>query len=105
MEVERMGKVWTLGLSWGLLAWIPYFMNLPFVFGITLGLPVFLAGYMICFFEIFIDSIPDGLFFCLSLPIGVVLCWVIRSIISIGGKNKGVECEKERWFNCSGKHY
>lgn len=67
------GRIWTLGLAWGMLAWIPFFANLPGIFEVTLGLPVLLTGFCTVFLEQIFGPLSNGLGFVLSLPIGMFL--------------------------------
>lgn len=83
MEVVALGKAWTCGLTWGILAWVPYFIDMPFILEISLGLPVFIAGYLIIFLETFINQIPNWLTFCSTLPIGMALSWLIVKVYSL----------------------
>lgn len=71
------GKIWTLGLAWGMLAWIPFFANLPGFFEVTLGLPVLLAGFCTVFLEQIVGTLPNSLGFVLSLPVGMLLSWFL----------------------------
>lgn len=88
-----MGRVWTVGLAWGFLAWVPFFITMPLLLEVTLGLPVLLAGYLLIAVESVVGVIPDGLGFCLSLPVGMALSWTIHKIIllSRGGRTRNLE--------------
>lgn len=88
-----MGRLWTLGLTWGLVAWIPFFLNLPMIFSLTLGLPVIVAGYLLVGIEMLIGAIPDVVGFCFSLPTGVALTWLLYTILLVftGQRSKKVE--------------
>ncbi len=78
-----MEKVWTVGLTWGILAWIPYFIDLPlpFLLKITLGLPVLCAGYFGLVVERFFTTVSSSIIFSLSLPTGILLAWCVSSVI------------------------
>lgn len=89
-----MGRVWTLGIIWGLLAWVPFFINMPLLLEVTLGLPVILGGYILLLLETVIGSIPNGLGFCLSLPVGIGLCWLFHGAFSL--RRDGIGQKQER---------
>lgn len=88
-----MGRVWTLGIIWGILAWVPFFLIIPLILEVTLGLPVILAGYLLLFLEMLLGPIPNGVGFCLSLPAGVGLCWLFHVVISQSRGEKPMKME------------
>ncbi|MCK4259272.1 MAG: hypothetical protein KAX49_09855 [Halanaerobiales bacterium] len=90
-----MGNFWTLGITWGILAWIPYFADTHQIFKTIFGLPVLLAGYLTLFLDIFFGSIPNVLSFCLSLPTGIALSWMIMRIFAVINSRNYKELEKE----------
>lgn len=97
-----MGKFWTVGMIWGLLAWLPFHLDLPFALQATFGLPVLLAGYLTVFLESFIGSIPDSLSFCFSLPTGIALSWGIQKVLP-GSKHRRLKELRREVDSCSGR--
>lgn len=92
-----MVKVWTIGIFWGIISWVPYFIDLPLLFllKVTVGLPVVCAVYLGVFLEkilaMFSEQViimlrltearlPNNYYFGLSLFTGIGLCWLIKAL-------------------------
>lgn len=89
-----MGKVWTLGIIWGMFAWVPFFIKTPLILEVTLGLPVIIAGYGLLLLEMMIGVVPNGVGFCLSLPAGVGICWLFHGVLTLGRRQSGQKMER-----------
>ena len=77
------GRLWTIGLAWGILAWIPFFLKISTLLELTLGLPVILSGFLTYFLESITGPLPDSLSFSLSLPAGIATSWLIHALYQL----------------------